>query len=434
MNILRAATRVRSSNPYGRQARFLHLHEYQSQELMRGYGIRVPRGTAVTTKEEALAAAKSLGDGTDIVVKAQVLAGGRGLGTFENGFKSGVHLCYDAKTAADIASKMFGQNLVTKQTGAGGKLCSKVLVTERMYMRREMYLGILYDRESQGPTIIASREGGSSIEDIAASNPNAIKNIPVNIAEGITPEVADAVAEAMGFHGNSKKQCAEQVKKLYQLFIEKDATLVEINPMIETPQGEVVCIDAKINFDDNADFRQPDIFAMRDTTQEDPREVRAAEAGLNYIGLDGNIGCLVNGAGLAMATMDIIKLHGGNPANFLDVGGGATDKQVTEAFTILNDDPKVQAILVNIFGGIMRCDVIAQGIITAAKTIQLRVPLVVRLQGNKVDEAKKLIFDSGLRIIAADDLDEAGKKAVKLAEIVQIANTVDVNVSFKLPL
>lgn len=408
--------------------RFLNLHEYQSQELLRQAGVKVPRGVDVSSRDEALSAAKSLGDDTDIVVKAQVLAGGRGLGTFANGFKGGVHICYDVEKAADIASKMIGQHLVTKQTGAEGRLCSKALVTERLYIRREMYFAITYDRESSGPVIVASRVGGTSIEDIAAADPTAISKIPVDMNEGVTDKKATEVAVALGFSPERVPQAADQVKKLYDFFAAKDATLVEINPLAETPEGDVVCVDAKVNFDDNASFRHKEIHSMRDVTQEDPREVRAAEHDLNYIGLDGNIGCLVNGAGLAMATMDIIKLHNGDPANFLDVGGSATESQVMEAFSILNADPKVEAILVNIFGGIMRCDVIAQGIIDATSKLDMRVPVVVRLQGNKVDEAKSLIAESGLRIIAVDDLDLAAKKACTLAQIVRLANTVDVKV------
>eukprot|EP00184_Porphyridium_aerugineum_P007245 CAMPEP_0184700360 /NCGR_PEP_ID=MMETSP0313-20130426/12458_1 /TAXON_ID=2792 /ORGANISM="Porphyridium aerugineum, Strain SAG 1380-2" /LENGTH=444 /DNA_ID=CAMNT_0027159987 /DNA_START=92 /DNA_END=1426 /DNA_ORIENTATION=+ len=411
--------------------RYLNLHEYQSQSLMKQMGISVPRGQAVSSKEEALAAAKAL-TGSDIVVKAQVLAGGRGLGRFANGFKSGVHVCYTAEDAAYVAGRMLGQRLITKQTGAEGRPCSKVLITERMYMRREMYLAILYDREAQGPVIIASSRGGTSIEDIARDDPDAITKFPVSIEKGMMEETALNVAKALGFREESMiKKAMHEVKLLYKLFLEKDATLVEVNPFVETPNGDVVSVDAKINFDDNAEFRQPEIFAQRDPTQEDPREVRASEADLNYIGLDGNIGCLVNGAGLAMATMDIIKLHGGSPANFLDVGGSATEQQVTEAFKILNEDPKVEAILVNIFGGIMRCDVIAQGIINAAKVITMRVPLVVRLQGNKVEEARKLISESGLHIVGADDLDGAAFKACKLAELNHLANEIDVDVLFK---
>lgn len=397
---------------------------------MRNHGVNVPRGLAVESREAALEAAKSFG-GKDIVVKAQVLAGGRGLGKFKNGFSGGVHICYDPDRAADIAEKMIGQHLVTKQTGQQGRLCSKALVTERLYLRREMYFAITYDRASQGAVIVVSRVGGTSIEDIAAADPTAISKVAVSIKTGLTTEQARQCAIALGFESeNGISKATEQVEKLYSLFLEKDATLLEINPLAETPDGEVVCVDAKINFDDNAEFRHEDIFEQRDLTQEDEREVRASAFDLNYIGLDGNIGCLVNGAGLAMATMDIIKLHGGDPANFLDVGGGATEAQVKEAFTILNDDTNVEAILVNIFGGIMRCDVIAQGIVSAASSLDMRIPVVVRLQGNRVDEARELIRSSGLKIIAEDDLDKAAKKACKLAEIVRLSNEAEVQVDF----
>jgi succinyl-CoA synthetase beta subunit len=397
-------------------SRALNLHEYQSQNLMREAGINVPRGVDVDSRSAALEAAKYLGSATDIVVKAQVLAGGRGLGTFTNGFKGGVHMCDTFDKAADAAAHMIGEHLVTKQTGNKGLLCSKALITERIDVSREMYFAILYDRESQGPVVVASRVGGTSIEDIAAADPAAVAKVPIDIDEGMTAQGAHDIAVALGFTSDKLVfAAAKQISKLYEFFMDNDATLVEVNPLVESSCGEVLCIDAKINFDDNAEFRQRDIFAMRDISQEDPREVRASKFGLNYIGLDGNIGCLVNGAGLAMATMDIIKLNGGDPANFLDVGGSATDEQVTEAFTILNTDSKVKAIFVNIFGGIMRCDVIAQGIINAAKSIDLRVPIIVRLQGNKMAEAKQLIEESKMKLIAADNLDDAAKLACEHA-------------------
>lgn len=420
-----------SVNRAAAAVRFLNLHEYQSQQLMRDHGIRVPRGVAVDSREAALDAANSF-EGRDIVVKAQVLAGGRGLGTFKNGFKGGVHICYSPDRAADVANEMIGQHLVTKQTGSQGRICEKVLITERLYMRREMYFAITYDRASQGAVIVASRIGGTSIEDIAASDPSAITKVSVGTKSGLGEEDARKCAIALGFETEEGiEKATDQIKKLYALFSEKDATLLEINPLAETPEGDVVCVDAKINFDDNAGFRQKDIFGQRDISQEDSREVQASKFDLNYIGLDGNIGCLVNGAGLAMATMDIIKLHGGEPANFLDVGGSATESQVKEAFNILNSDKQVEAILVNIFGGIMRCDIIAQGIISAANSLDMRIPVVVRLQGNKVDEAQELIRNSGLKIIASDDLDQAARKACKLAEIARLANEAQVQVSFQ---
>lgn len=379
---------------------------------MRESGIKVPRGVDVASRSAALDAANSLAEAGGIVVKAQVLAGGRGLGSFKNGFQGGVHMCETPEAAADAAEQMIGQYLVTKQTGEEGRLCSKALVTEKVDVAREMYFAITYDRESQGPVVVASRVGGTSIEDIAEADPSAIAKVPIDIVEGMTPGKAREIAAALGFSDDKVAAAAKQVTMLYDLLVERDATLVEVNPLVETASGEVMCIDAKINFDDNAEFRQKDIFAMRDVTQEDAREVAASKFDLNYIGLDGNIGCLVNGAGLAMATMDIVKLHGGEPANFLDVGGSATEEQVTEAFRILTEDKNVKAIFVNIFGGIMRCDVIAQGIIAAAKTVDLRVPVVVRLQGNMVAEAKALLAESKLQLIAADELDNAAKEAV----------------------
>eukprot|EP00172_Hildenbrandia_rubra_P002893 Plantae.Rhodophyta-Hildenbrandia_rubra.ctg41214.p1 GENE.Plantae.Rhodophyta-Hildenbrandia_rubra.ctg41214~~Plantae.Rhodophyta-Hildenbrandia_rubra.ctg41214.p1 ORF type:complete len:440 (-),score=120.49 Plantae.Rhodophyta-Hildenbrandia_rubra.ctg41214:235-1554(-) len=421
------------SSRFQQPHRHLSLHEYQSQDLMRKAGIPVPRGLAVSNKSEAEKAALQLYP-SDIVVKAQILAGGRGRGTFKNGFRGGVHVCYDKDDAIDKAKRMLGNTLVTKQTGESGKVVGKVLMAERVYVRREMYLALVNDGDSGGAVFIASKVGGMSIEDVAKEDPEAVVKVVVG-QEGLDgkkgEEVVKKVGKALGFEGEGLDNVEGVVKGLYGLFMERDATLVEVNPLVETKEGKVMCVDAKIKFDDNAEFRQKEIFDMRDTSQEDPRELKADKVGLNYIGLDGNIGCMVNGAGLAMATMDIIKNHGGEPANFLDVGGSATEEQVTQAFKILNDDKQVEAILVNIFGGIMRCDVIAQGIISAAQKLDLRVPLVVRLQGNMVEEAKELLRKSELRIIAADDLDEAAKKACKLAEIVKLASSVDVDVKFQ---
>ncbi|KAI9298654.1 succinate-CoA ligase [Neoconidiobolus thromboides FSU 785] len=415
------------------QSRNLSIHEYLSVDLLKDYGIKVPKGSVAKTPKEALDVAKALST-DDVVIKAQVLAGGRGKGTFKNGLKGGVRVVYSPQEAEMFAEKMLGNKLVTKQTGAAGKPCNAVYIVEREYLRREYYFAILMDRKTSGPVIVASSQGGMDIEAVAAENPSAIITHPVNIHEGLKHEDAVSLAKKAGFSPNCVNDAADTFMKLYKLFIEKDATLVEINPMAESSKHEVLCMDAKINFDDNADFRQKDIQSLRDTTQEDSREVEAAKYNLNYIGLDGNIGCLVNGAGLAMATMDIIKLNGGDPANFLDVGGGATAQQVTEAFKIISSDPQVSAILVNIFGGIMRCDIIAQGIVQAVQQLKLNVPLVVRLQGSEVEAGKKLIADSGLRIITCDDLDEAAQKAVKLSNIVAMANEAKINVSFELPL
>jgi len=416
------------------QVRFLNIHEYQSHDLMKVYGISTPRGKVAASPEEAATNAAQLIDAgvQDIVVKAQVLAGGRGLGVFTNGFKGGVHMCSSPDEAKGIASKMIGQRLMTKQTGAEGRPVNKVYVTERVYLRKEMYFAILMDRKSGGPVLVGSPRGGVDIEGVAATTPELIFQEPIDITKGVQQEQVLRLAKNMGFSSAVIPKAAEQMKRLYDLFISRDNTLVEINPLAETPTGEVLCVDAKLNFDDNAFFRQKDIFALRDVSQEDPREVAAAQFDLNYIGLDGTIGCLVNGAGLAMATMDIIKLHGGSPANFLDVGGGANAKQVTEAFKILNSDPRVQAILVNIFGGIMRCDIIAQGIVQAAREISMRVPIVVRLQGTNAEEAKKLIAESNVHgLIPQDDLDLAAKTAVGVADICKMGTDLGLRVAIR---
>lgn len=415
------------------QTRNLSIHEYLSVGLLEQYGIKTPKGKVARTPKEAFEVASSLST-EDLVIKAQVLAGGRGKGTFMNGLKGGVRVVYSPHEAEMFAEKMLGQKLVTKQTGAAGKLCNTVYIVEREYLRREYYFAILMDRVTSGPVLVASSQGGMDIEAVAADNPSAILKHNVDIHQGLLREDALELAKKVGFSPDCVEEAADTYMKLYKLFIEKDATMVEINPMAESSNHEVLCMDAKINFDDNAGFRQKDIQELRDTTQEDSREVEAAKFNLNYIGLDGNIGCLVNGAGLAMATMDIIKLNGGDPANFLDVGGGATAQQVTEAFKIISSDPRVSAILVNIFGGIMRCDIIAQGIVQAVQQLKLNVPLVVRLQGSEVEAGKKLIADSGFRILTCDDLDEAAQKVVRLSNIVRMANEANINVSFELPI
>lgn len=339
-------------------------------------------------------------------------------------------MAFSPNQAKEYAHKMIGSHLVTKQTGAAGRPCNKVFVVERLYVRREFYFAIVLDRATAGPCLIASSQGGMDIETVAHETPEAIVTLPVDINEGLSLEAARKVAKDIGFEGVGIEKAADTFIKLYKLFIAKDATMVEINPLAEIQTGEVMCMDAKFGFDDNAEYRQQDIFELRDKTQEDVREVAAAQWNLNYIGLDGNIGCLVNGAGLAMATMDIIKLHGGDPANFLDVGGGAQKETVAEAFKIISSDPKVTAILVNIFGGIMRCDIIARGIIAAVEELGLKIPLVVRLQGTSVKEAREIISKSGLRIYLVDDLDEAAKKAVALSEITKLGRDAGVQISF----
>ncbi|KAG0302888.1 beta' subunit [Dissophora globulifera] len=415
------------------QKRFLSIHEYLSMDLLEKQGIKTPRGGVAKTGAEAYAVAEKLGT-EDMVIKAQVLAGGRGKGTFDSGLKGGVRTIFSPREAQMFAEQMLGHTLVTKQTGAAGKICNVVYICERKYVRREYYFAVLMDRKSQGPVMVASSQGGVDIESVAAENPEAILQLPIDIEKGVDRAAVRDLAVRMGFTPKCVDQATDTMIKLYELFMSKDATMVEINPMAESADHEVICMDAKVNFDDNAEFRQHDIHSLRDVSQEDPREVAAAKYNLNYIGLDGSIGCLVNGAGLAMATMDIIKLHGGEPANFLDVGGGATADQVTEAFKIISSDPRVTTIFTNIFGGIMSCRVIAQGIIAAASTLQLSIPLVVRLQGTEVDEAKKLIAESGLRIITSDDLDDAASKSVKLSRVVNLAREAKIDVSFELPL
>ncbi|GLG92793.1 Succinate--CoA ligase [ADP-forming] subunit beta, mitochondrial [Gryllus bimaculatus] len=411
--------------------RNLNVHEHISFSLLKEAGVPVPNFGVAKNPKEAADIAKSL-NVKDIVLKAQVLAGGRGKGAFKNGLKGGVRMVYTPEEASDIAGKMIGDYLITKQTGEKGRICNAVMVTERKFPRKEYYFAIMMERAFQGPVLIASAQGGVNIEEVAAENPEAIIYEPIDITEGLSKEKAQSVATKVGLGDN--KDTAEMLLRLYNLFLKKDALLIEVNPYAEDSSGKFFSLDCKMRFDDNADFRQKELFDKRDWTQEDPKEVQAARFNLNYIALEGDIGCLVNGAGLAMATMDIIKLHGGEPANFLDVGGGATAAQVKEAFKIITADPKVHAILVNIFGGIMRCDVIAEGIIAAAKELNLKMPIVCRLQGTNVDDAKVLIASSGLKILACDNLDEAARLVVKLSNIVSLARAAKLDVNFEIPL
>ena len=392
----------------------MNIHEYQAKELLQKFDVATTRGRVATTLDEAEQIARDLGD-IDIVVKAQVHAGGRGKGSFKNGFKGGVHVRKTPDEVRDVAAKMLGQILVTHQTGASGRLVNKVLVAESADIAREIYFAVLLDRATAAPLIVASTEGGVEIEAVAAKSPAKIIREPIDPLAGLQPYQARKLAKQLGFESSQLKNASRLFEGLYRTFIAYDCSMVEVNPLVLTSKGEVLALDAKFNFDDNAVYRHPEIGAMRDRAEEDPREVEASKHGLNYIGLDGNIACLVNGAGLAMATMDIIKFYGGEPANFLDVGGGATEEQVTEAFKILIADKKVKAILVNIFGGIMRCDVIAEGIINAAKTVKLSVPLVVRLEGTNVERGKQLLKESGIELIAADDLADAAQKVVEAA-------------------
>jgi len=390
----------------------MNIHEYQAKELLQKFDVATTRGRVASTLDEAQQITRELGD-IDIVVKAQIHAGGRGKGTFTNGFKGGVHVLKTPAEVRDVAAKMLGQILVTHQTGPAGRQVNKVLVAESADIAREIYFAVLLDRATAAPVIVASTEGGVEIEAVAAKSPEKIIREAINPLAGLQPFQTRKLAKQLGFESSQLKSASKLFEGLYRTFIAYDCSMVEVNPLVVTRKGDVLALDAKFNFDDNALYRHPEIAALRDIAEEDPREVEASKHGLNYIGLDGNIACLVNGAGLAMATMDIIKFYGGEPANFLDVGGGATEEQVTEAFKILIADKKVKAILVNIFGGIMKCDIIAQGIINAAKTLKLSVPLVVRLEGTNVEAGKKLIADSGLAVITADDLADAAQKAVK---------------------
>ena len=392
----------------------MNIHEYQAKELLQKFDVATTRGRVAATLGEAEQIARELGD-IDIVVKAQIHAGGRGKGSFKNGFKGGVHVRRTPDEVRDVAATMLGQILVTHQTGPAGRLVNKVLVAESADIAREIYFAVLLDRATAAPLIVASTEGGVEIETVAAKSPEKIIREPVDPLTGLQPYQARKLASQLGFESSQLKNASKLFEGLYRTFIAYDCSMVEVNPLVVTNKGEVLALDAKFNFDDNALYRHPEIAAMRDVAEEDPREVEASKHGLNYIGLDGNIACLVNGAGLAMATMDIIKFYGGEPANFLDVGGGATEEQVTEAFKILVADKHVKAILVNIFGGIMKVDIIAQGIINAAKSIKLSVPLIVRLEGTNVEKGKQLLKESGVALIAADDLADAAQKAVAAA-------------------
>jgi succinyl-CoA synthetase beta subunit len=382
----------------------MKIHEYQAKEILRGFGVDTPRGVACFSVDEAIAAGRQL-RGPVWVVKAQIHAGGRGKG-------GGVKLARSPEELKQHAQAMLGMRLVTPQTGPEGRIVRRLLVEEGADIRRELYVGVVVDRATQRVVLMASSEGGMDIEEVAAATPEKIHKVTVDPGTGLTRQQAADVARKIGIPESSAARAAEQLQSLQRAFDETDASLAEINPLILTSDGRVLALDAKMNFDDNALFRHPDILALRDLDEEDPLEIEASRFDLSYISLDGNIGCLVNGAGLAMATMDIIKLYGGAPANFLDVGGGATAEKVTEAFKIMLRNPKVQAILVNIFGGIMRCDVIAQGLVEAARQAKLAVPLVVRLEGTNVELGKKILAESGMNVISAANMADAAQKAV----------------------
>ncbi len=389
----------------------MNIHEYQAKELFDRFQVPSPKGKVASTPEEAAAAAAEFA-GAKLVIKAQVHAGGRGKGHFKNGFQGGVHLIGSPEQAAEFAGKMLNETLVTVQTGEAGKLVRKVMVAEAVDITHEYYLAILLDRATSRPVIVASTEGGMSIEDVAHETPEKIVRQFIHPLLGLQGYEIRKLAAALGLSGDFGKQFGKLLSNLYKLFTSLDCSMVEINPLVTTPDGRVLALDAKFGFDDNALFRHPEIVAMRDKEEEDPREVAASEYDLNYIGLDGNIACLVNGAGLAMATMDIIKHCGGEPANFLDVGGSASKEQVAAAFKIILGDPNVKGILINIFGGIMDCNVIAEGVVAAARETGLPIPLVVRLEGNNVEQGKATLDASGLNIVAADTMADAAEKIV----------------------
>tara|TARA_Y100001933_G_scaffold260649_1_gene313254 strand:+ start:1351 stop:2586 length:1236 start_codon:yes stop_codon:yes gene_type:complete len=394
---------------------FMNIHEYQAKALLRSYGAPVSDGRVVLRAEEAKTAAGAL-DGPLWVIKAQIHAGGRGKGKFKEagaGEAGGVRLARSVEEAAEEARRMLGRTLVTRQTGPAGKQVNRIYIEDGSGIERELYLALLVDRGSSRISFVASTEGGMDIEEVAEKTPEKILSFAVDPATGYQPFHGRRIAFGLGLSGAQVKQCVALMGTLYRLFVEKDMEMLEINPLIVTDKGDLKCLDAKMGFDSNAIYRHPDIAELRDTTEEDPKELEASKYDLNYIALDGEIGCMVNGAGLAMATMDIIKLYGAEPANFLDVGGGATREKVTEAFKIITSDPNVKGILVNIFGGIMRCDVIAEGVVAAVKEVGLKVPLVVRLEGTNVEKGKEIINTSGLDVIAADDLKDGAQKIVK---------------------
>ncbi|MFU8836603.1 MAG: ADP-forming succinate--CoA ligase subunit beta [Roseovarius sp.] len=393
----------------------MNIHEYQAKALLRSYGAPVSDGRVVLRAEEAKTAAGAL-DGPLWVVKAQIHAGGRGKGKFKEagaGEAGGVRLARSVEEAAEEAKRMLGRTLVTKQTGPAGKQVNRIYIEDGSGIETEMYLALLVDRQTSRVSFVCSTEGGMDIEEVAEKTPEKILSFSVDPATGYQPFHGRRIAFNLGLTGAQVKQCVSLMGILYKLFVEKDMEMLEINPLIVSDKGDLKCLDAKMGFDSNAIYRHADIAELRDTTEEDPKELEASKYDLNYIALDGEIGCMVNGAGLAMATMDIIKLYGAEPANFLDVGGGATREKVTEAFKIITSDPQVKGILVNIFGGIMRCDVIAEGVVAAVKEVGLKVPLVVRLEGTNVEKGKEIINTSGLDVIAADDLKDGAQKIVK---------------------
>jgi len=392
----------------------MNIHEYQAKELLAKFGVPVPAGFPAMSVEEAVEAARKL-PGPLWVVKAQIHAGGRGKGKFKElpeGSKGGVRLAHSVDEVREHAAEMLGKTLVTVQTGPAGKEVQRLYITDGVDIDKEFYLALLVDRESSRVAIVASTEGGVEIEKVAHETPEKIHTLSIDPATGLMPHHGREVASALGLKGDLAKQAQKLVAKLYDAFLGTDASQIEVNPLAVTDKGQLLVLDAKVGFDNNAEFRHPELQQLRDVTEEDPMELEASKYDLSYIKLDGDIGCMVNGAGLAMATMDIIKLNGAEPANFLDVGGGASKEKVTAAFKIILSDPAVKGILVNIFGGIMRCDIIAEGIVAAAREVQLGVPLVVRLEGTNVQQGKEILAKSGLPIIPANDLGDAARKIV----------------------
>jgi succinyl-CoA synthetase beta subunit len=407
-----------------------NLHEYQSLSLLKSYGVETPYNKVAFSPREAQAIASEIGD-ANIVVKAQVLAGGRGKGKFEpGGFQGGVHIIPQSQVSV-TAENMIGKLLITKQTGSSGKPCDKVLVMRKVNLSKEFYLSFLLDRKFGGPVMVYSRRGGMDIEDVAAKEPSEIFKVPISIHTGVTQEMSSEVTKNLNFPMNKSQEVFNLVSSLYKCFVEKDLLLLEINPLGVTTDGDIVVCDAKLNFDDNAIFRQKDTHQARDLRQENQDELEAHDAGLSYISMEGNIGCLVNGAGLAMATMDLIKLMGASPANFLDVGGGAQEDQIVSALKILQNNSKVETVLINIFGGIMRCDIIASGLITAVNKVNFQKPIVARLCGTNWQEAKKLILNSGVNVIYEPEEEAAVSKAVKISRILKLAKESGLEVTLK---
>lgn len=396
--------------------RYLNVHEFDSYDILNSFGVNTPRAHVAYTATEARQLAAELGT-SNFVIKAQVLAGGRGKGHFNNGFQGGVHILDSLAQVAEVASKMLGAKLLTNQTGTEGRPCHKVMIAEPVDIVHEYYLALLLDRNSGSIVMVGSKEGGMNIEETAEKRPHAIQKVAINILDGMSMQDAEDMANALGFHGAMALQAKDQFLKLYNAMMSTDATQIEINPLVTTTDGRLLCADAKLNFDDNAEFRQRDLFQRRDTTQENPLDVEAQEYSLSYVGLEGNIGCLVNGAGLAMATMDVLNFQGGRPANFLDVGGSANSKTIEAAFRIITSDPKVTAIFVNIFGGIMSCQTIAQGMVEALSNVHVRLPIVVRLMGTQMEEGATVLqsYSGTTPVHSILDFDLAAQTAVALS-------------------